>query len=62
MSNQSKCGSCYWNHQCRTNGECDNFTPLVSDIDNEEYVAECEERRREEFYEDWNEYANQYSD
>jgi len=59
---KSRCSSCCWGEQCNTDGKCDNYTPLVADIDNEEYIAECEERRRNEFFEDWEEYANQFSD
>ena len=53
MSNK-RCEDCYYADICNGEDVCEDFDP----IDLDAFIDEMIERRREEFYEDWNTYIS----
>ena len=57
MSNK-RCEDCYYADICNGEDVCEDFDP----IDLDAFIDEMIERRREEFYEDWNTYISNNED
>lgn len=52
-----KCSNCYYFDLCGSGSVCDYYYPIGEDAENEA-IDELIEKKRYEFYDEWNEYIS----